>query len=80
MKSGMLQGFIYGPKFINSITDEILVTLQNEHSERFINGRFAGALAYAEDLLLLSSSLVMLQRMLEVGYFIGILYDLKLIL
>ena len=76
MKFGVPQGSINGPKFFNCIIDEILVALQNEHIGCFINGRFAGALAYADDLLL-SSSLLILHRMLEVCHSIGILHDLK---
>ena len=77
MKSGVSQGFINGPKVFNCIMYELLAALQNEHLGCFINGRFVGALAYADDMLLLSSSLVMLQRMLDVCHFFGILYDLK---
>ena len=77
IKSGVPQSSINGLKFFNRNLDEILVAQQHEHLGCFINGRFAGALAYADDMLLLPSSLIMLQRMLDVCNSIGMFYDLK---
>jgi hypothetical protein len=45
--------------------DEILCSLDYNHLGCYVNYCFAGAFAYADDLLLLSSSLCKLQLMLD---------------
>ena len=56
--------------------DEILNALEISHLSCFVNSSYLGALAYADDLLLLSSSLSMLQQMLDLRCEVGKLYDL----
>jgi hypothetical protein len=76
INSGVPQGSINGPKFFNCIMDKILCTLELNHLGCYVNNNFAGAIAYADDLLLLSASLTTLQNMLDVCCNIGILFDL----
>ena len=74
--SGVPEGSIIGPKLFNCIMDEILNVLETIHLGCFVNSSYLGALAYADDLLLLSSSLSMLQQMLDLCCEVGKLYDL----
>ena len=56
--------------------DEIQNALEISHIGYFVYSSYLGALAYAYDLLLLSSSLSMLQQMLDLRCEVGKLYDL----
>ena len=56
--------------------DEILNALEISHLGCFVKSSYLGALAYADDLLILSSSLSMLQQMLDLCCEVGKLYDL----
>jgi hypothetical protein len=75
--SGVPQGSINGPKFFNCVMDELLHALSDSNVGCYINGCFAGAIAYADDLLLLSSSLSKLQLMLDICCRVGNCYDLS---
>lgn len=74
--SGVPQGSLFGPKFFNCIMDDLLQSLECERLGCYVNNSFLGAIAYADDLLLLSSSLTMLQRMIDVCCDVGMKYDL----
>ena len=76
--SGVPKGFIISPKLLNSIMYEILNALEISHLGCFVNRSYLGALAYANDLLLLPFSLAMLQQMLDLCFEVGKLYDLLL--
>jgi hypothetical protein len=76
IKSGVPQGSINGPKFFNCVMDEILFALEKEKFGCYINRVFAGAIAYADDLLLLSSSLIKLQCMLDICCTVGLKFNL----
>ena len=56
--------------------DEILNALEISYLSCFMNSSYLDALAYANDLLLLSSSLSMLRQMLDLCCEVGKLYDL----
>ena len=77
IKSGVSEGSINRPKFFNCVMDELLYAMEEHHLGCFVNGLYAGAFAYADDLLLLSSSMVMLQQMLDLCTSIGIVYNLS---
>jgi hypothetical protein len=62
---GLLQGSLLGGKFFNLMMDSVLCLLQKGHMGCHVDGVFAGAVAYADDLMLLSPSLVCLQTMLN---------------
>ena len=56
--------------------DEFLNALETSHLGCFVNSSYLGALVYADVLLLLSSSLSMLQQMLDLCCKVGKLFDL----
>ena len=54
--SGIQQGSLLGPKFFNLVMDKLLELLENNKLGCFVGGAFACAFAYADDLIVLSSS------------------------
>jgi hypothetical protein len=75
--SGTPQGSLLGGKFFNFIIDKLLTQLDDAQIGCHINGLFAGAIAYADDIMLLSASVVQMREMLEICYKFGISCDLK---
>ena len=57
--------------------DEILNASESELLGCYVNRCFHGALAYADDLLLLSLSLSMLQVMLDLCYNVRVVYNVQ---
>jgi Reverse transcriptase (RNA-dependent DNA polymerase) len=74
--SGLPQGSLLSPKFYNFVMDSILHSLQNSGGGCYVNAAFAGALAYADDLVLLSASLMGLQKLLDVCAEVAAMYDI----
>jgi Reverse transcriptase (RNA-dependent DNA polymerase) len=64
--SGVPQGSLLGGKFFNLLMDRVLNELQNEGLGCHVDSVFAGAIAYADDLILLSPSVVGMQLMLSI--------------
>jgi hypothetical protein len=56
--------------------DSILHSLQNSGCGCYVNVAFAGAIAYADDLVLLSASLMGLQKLLDVCAEVAAMYDI----
>ena len=56
--------------------DVVLQALQDLGSDCFINNCFAGGLAYADDLILLSASLRGLQKLLNLCSDVACLFDI----
>jgi Reverse transcriptase (RNA-dependent DNA polymerase) len=65
VKSGVLQGSLISPKLFNIVMDSLLNKLEASHFGCHVGGCFAGAIAYADDLILLSPSRSALQKMLD---------------
>ena len=63
--SGIQQGSLLGPKFFNLVMDKLLELLENNKLGCHVGGEFAGAFAYADDLIVLSSSVMQLQCILN---------------
>ena len=63
--SGIQQGSLLGPKFFNLVMDKLLELLENNKLGCYVGGEFAGAFAYADDLIVLSSSVMQLQCILN---------------
>jgi hypothetical protein len=74
--SGLPQGSLLSPKFYNFVMDSILHSLQNSGDGCYVNVTFAGAIAYADDLVLLSASLMGLQKLLDVCAEVAAMYDI----
>ena len=62
---GIQQGSLLGPKFFNIAMDKLLELLENNKLGCYVGGAFAGAFAYADDLIVLSSSVMQLQCILN---------------
>jgi hypothetical protein len=62
--SGVPQGSLLGGKFFNLMMDSVLEMLKLNDLGCHVGGEFAGALAYADDLILLSPSVICMQEML----------------
>ena len=77
VKSGVLQGSLLGPKFYNLITDKLLIILENTKLGCYIGNAFVGAVAYADDIILMSASCTKLQTMLKLCEDFGLSCDLK---
>ena len=76
-KSGVLQGSLLGTEFYNLIMGKLLFLLQKSNLGCHIGGIFVGAVAYADDLILMSASRMKLQAMLRISEEFGMLCDLK---
>ena len=63
--SGIQQGSLLGPQFFNLDMDKLLELLENNKLDCYVGGEFAGAFAYADDLIVLSSSVMQLQCILN---------------
>ena len=63
--SGIQQGSLLGPKFFNLVMDKLLQLLENNKLGCHVGGEFAGAFAYADDLIVQSSSVMQLQCILN---------------
>jgi hypothetical protein len=74
--SGLPQGSLLSPMFYNFVMDSILYSLQNSGYGCYVNVAFAGAFAYADDLVLLSASLLGLQKLLDVCAEVAAKYDI----
>ena len=61
-KSGILQGSLISPKLFNIVMDSLLVKLESSSLGCYIGGCYAGAIAYANDFILLSPSRAGLQN------------------
>jgi hypothetical protein len=74
--SGCPEGSILGPKFFNLVMDKLLLCLHDSKLGCYVGQCFAGAFAYADDIILLSGSVMGLQLMLNICYNFGICCDL----
>ncbi len=65
IKSGVLQGSLISPKFFNIVMDSLLAKLESSNLGCRVGDCYAGAIAYADDLILISPSRSALQKMLN---------------
>jgi len=81
VKSGIRQGGILSPILFNMYMDVMLNTLKSSEYGCHLGRTFVGCIAYADDLILLSASVLDLQRMLtvcdNVGRQLDILFNAK---
>ena len=63
--SGIQQGSLLGPKVLNFVLEKLLELLENNKLGCYVGGEFAGAFAYADDFIVMSSSVMQLQCILN---------------
>ena len=63
--NGVKQGGVLSPHFYCIYTNDLFAVLRRKKTGCWVEGKFVGILGYADDLLLLSSSLDGLQEMIE---------------
>ena len=76
--SGCPQGSVLGPKFFSRGMDMLLLDLDHSGLGCRIGRCYAGSLAYADDIILMLSSVSHLRLMLHLSYNFGIAHDLLL--
>jgi len=65
VRSGIRQGGILSPVFFNIYMDSIISSLRASGLGCYFKGVYLGCIVYADDILLISASVVQLQRMLD---------------
>ena len=75
--SGVLQGNLLSPKFFNVYINNLLHELQNSGLGCSIFGCYFGAIFYADDIILVSSSLIALQHMINLCVTFGKCFGIK---
>jgi hypothetical protein len=77
VRSGVPQGSILGGRFFNMLMDKLLLTIENTELGCYVNSQFAGAIAYADDLVIMSASIVHTQALLDACVQFGATCDVK---
>ena len=77
VSNGVKQGGILSPCLFSVYIDGMLNALQEENIGCFMGGVYAGALAYADDLMLLSPSVSALRKMVNICQNYAQEYDIK---
>jgi hypothetical protein len=73
VKSGVRQGGVCSCWLFNIYVNELIIKLEESGLGCYLHGVYAGCILYADDILLLSGSLIKLQLMLDLCYSFG--YD-----
>ena len=76
VKSGIRQGGILSPVLFNTYIDVLINRLENLELGCLVGDVYIGCIAYADDIILLSGSVCMLQKMLNVSYTVGAELDI----
>ena len=74
-KSGIRQGAITSPKMFNLYIRDLVYKLRDKGC--YICNQFAGCILFADDILLLSGSVIQLEKMLDICYDYGINMDIS---
>ena len=68
VRSGVRQGGVCSPWLFNVYIDELITVLEESGNGCYMRGVFAGCIMYADDVLLVSASVVKLQKMLDLCF------------
>ena len=71
IKSGVLQGSILSPRLFNLYVDVIIDALSKTGYGCFVRKIYLGCIVYADDISLLSTSIVALQEILNICFHKG---------
>ena len=71
IKSDVLQGSILSHNLFNLYFDVIIVALSKAGYDCFVRKIYMGCIVYADDIILLSASIVALQEMLNICFHKG---------
>ena len=71
IKSDVLQGSILSPSLFNLYVEIIIVALSKSGYACFVRQIYMGCIVYADDIILLSASIVALQEMLNISFHKG---------
>ena len=77
IKSGIRQGGIISPWLFNMYTNDLISRLRNSGFGCYVFLEFVGSLLFADDILLLFSSILYLQAMLNICTDYGQEFDIK---
>jgi len=66
VRAGVRQGGVLSPLFFSVYVDDLIVKLRNSGLGIYVKGVFLGAIVYADDILLMSCSMLHMQKMLNI--------------
>ena len=77
IKGGVRQGGIISPRLFNVYINDLILRLRNSGFECYMFMEFVGSLFFADDMLLLSSSILHLLSMFNICSDHGLEFDIK---
>lgn len=77
VRAGVRQGGILSPILFNLYVDDLIVNLKVNGDGCHVGSRFLGCVLYADDLLLLSPSVIGLQKMLDICSIYGTVHNIQ---